>query len=68
MIPGTNPLGELFGVYAVASTLVIPFALGAGFDERTTSVVSMTAGITTIGLFLAWHHLPELYRTVLPSQ
>ncbi|EJN58994.1 hypothetical protein HSB1_24150 [Halogranum salarium B-1] len=55
-------------MYAVASTLVIPFALGAGFDERTTSVVSMTAGITTIGLFLAWHHLPVLYRTVLPSQ
>jgi hypothetical protein len=62
VIPSIGPLGEVFGAYAVASTVVIPFALGVGLDERTASVVSIGTGVASVSLFLAWRYLPSLYR------
>lgn len=65
MNPGIGPLGEAFGAYAVASTFVIPFALGAGLDERSTSAISIVAGAATVGIVLAWRYLPTAYRTAI---
>lgn len=62
MYPGIGPLGEALGAYAVVSMVAIPFALGAGLDERAAGAISISIGIVTASVLLTWRYLPQLYR------